>query len=91
MSEGLVDFGEGEVVACASLMAELLEMIEEDAEALGCVKDVQHVKTVLKRGTSADRQVKVFETAKTKGKIAAIGEMAASGRTILAIGPCIAT
>ena len=68
LSEGLVDFGEGEVVPCTSLMTELLEMVEEDAEALGCVKEIQQVKTVLKRGTSAERQVKVYESAKAKGK-----------------------
>ncbi len=68
LSEGLVDFGEGEVVPCANLLSELLEMFEEDAEALGCVNEVQHVKKVLKRGTSAERQIKCFETAKAKGK-----------------------
>jgi len=67
MTEGLVDFGQGEVVPCANLMSELLEMIDEDAEELGCVKEVQHVKTVLKRGTSAERQIKCFEAAKAKG------------------------
>jgi carboxylate-amine ligase len=68
LSEGLVDFGEGEVVPCTSLMTELLVMVEEDAEVLGCLKEIQHVKTVLKRGTSAERQVKVYEAAKAKGK-----------------------
>lgn len=67
LSEGLVDFGEGEVVPCAQLMAELLELTAEDAEALGCVNEIQHVKTILKRGTSAERQIKVFEAAQAKG------------------------
>jgi len=68
LSEGLIDFGEGKVVSCAKLMEELLEMIAEDAEALGCVEEVQHVKRVLKRGTSAERQLKCFEDAKAGGK-----------------------
>ena len=67
MTEGLVDFGQGEVVSCANLMEELLEMFDEDADSLGCKKEVQHVKTVLKRGTSAERQIKCFEAAKAKG------------------------
>ncbi len=67
LSEGLVDFGEGEVVPCANLLSELLEMFGEDAEALSCEKEIQHVKTVLKRGTSAERQIKCFEAAKTNG------------------------
>jgi carboxylate-amine ligase len=68
LSEGLIDFGEGKVVSCAKLMEELLEMIAEDADALGCVEEVQHVKRVLKRGTSAERQVKCFEDARAGGK-----------------------
>jgi carboxylate-amine ligase len=48
-------------------MEELLEMFDEDADALGCKKEVQHVKTVLKRGTSAERQIKCFDAAKAKG------------------------
>ncbi|MFQ5626045.1 MAG: carboxylate-amine ligase [Methyloligellaceae bacterium] len=67
MSEGLVDFGESKVVPCADLMAELLELIAEDAKALGCVKEVRHVHKILKRGTSAERQLKTFEDAKAKG------------------------
>ena len=67
LSEGLVDFGERKVVPCADLMAEILEMIDEDADSLGCVKEVQHVKTVLKRGTSAERQITCFEAARAKG------------------------
>ena len=68
LSEGLIDFGEGEVVPCKKLMMELLDLVAEDAESLGCVKEVQHVKTVVKRGTSAERQVKTFEAERAKGK-----------------------
>ena len=67
LSEGLIDFGEGEVVPCAKLMEELLILIAEDAEALGCVKEVQHVNSILKRGTSAERQIKCFDAAKASG------------------------
>lgn len=67
LSEGLIDFGEGEVVPCKKLMTELLDLVAEDAESLGCVKEVQHVKTVVKRGTSAERQVKCFEAERAKG------------------------
>ena len=68
VSEGLVDFGEGTVVPCADLMAELLELLGQDAESLGCVTEIQHVNTLLKRGTSAARQIKCYEAAKARGK-----------------------
>ncbi len=66
-TEGLVDFGRGELIPSADLMAELLELIAEDAEALGCVAETDHAKTIIKRGTSAERQVACFEEAKARG------------------------
>jgi len=48
-------------VPCNQLMTELMDLVAEDADALGCVKEVRHVKTVLKRGTSAERQVKTCQ------------------------------
>ena len=67
LSESLIDFGKGKVVPCGQLMEELLEMIGEDADALGCIKEVQHVKSILKNGTSAERQVKCYEAARASG------------------------
>jgi glutamate---cysteine ligase / carboxylate-amine ligase len=61
--EGLIDLGRGEVVPFAELMEELLAMVRDDAEALGCVSEVEHVRTILKRGTSAHRQLAAFRNA----------------------------
>ena len=61
--EGLIDFGRGEVVPFATLLEELLELVEEDAAALGCVAEVAHARTILERGTSAHRQVRAYEQA----------------------------
>ncbi len=66
-TEGLVDFGRGELIPSADLLSELLGLIAEDAEALGCTAEVTHAKTVIARGTSAERQVKRFEDAKAQG------------------------
>ena len=57
IGEGLVDFGRGEIVPFDELMHELMDLISEDAEALGCQAEIQHTKEILKRGTSADRQL----------------------------------
>ena len=60
MDEGLVDFGRGEIIPFDELMHELMGLIKEDAEALGCVKEIENTKNIIKRGTSADRQLARF-------------------------------
>ena len=59
----MVDFGKGERVPFADLLDELLVLIREDAERLGCVSDVEHAREILKWGTSAQRQLKVYREA----------------------------
>jgi len=53
----LFDLGKGELVPFGDLVEELLAMLREDAEALGCVAEIDHARTIVARGTSADRQV----------------------------------
>lgn len=67
LDEGLVDFGRGEIVPYAELLAELLDHIEEDADALGCMDEVQHARTILARGTSAHRQIEIYKRAVEAG------------------------
>lgn len=67
IGEGLVDFGKGEVVPFATLLDELLDLTREDAEFFGCVDEVEHARTIVKRGTSADRQLAVFEEMTNRG------------------------
>ena len=55
--KGLIDLGRGNVIPCAQLYEELLDLIREDAEALDCVAEVEHVRRILARGTSAHRQL----------------------------------
>lgn len=57
----LFDFGKGELVPFRDLVDELLAMLREDAEALGCRPEVEHARTIVARGTSADRQVARFK------------------------------
>src|SRR5690606_19405019 len=44
-----------------------LELVREDAEALGCVHDVEHARRILERGTSAHRQLAVRKAALDAG------------------------
>ena len=38
----LFDFGKGELVAFRDLVDELLGLLREDAEALGCLPEIEH-------------------------------------------------
>jgi len=66
-SEGLVDFGRGEIVAYADLLEELLSLIGGDAEARGCLAEVEQARAILQRGTSAHRQLAVYRAALEAG------------------------
>jgi glutamate---cysteine ligase / carboxylate-amine ligase len=61
--EGLVDLGRGAIVPHSENLGELIELIRDDADALGCIAEVEHAWTILERGTSAHRQVATFERA----------------------------
>jgi len=63
----LFDFGKGELVPFADLVEELLGLLHEDAEALGCSAEMAHARTIVARGTSADRQVACFEQLVAQG------------------------
>ena len=61
VDDGLVDFGKGEIVPYPELMEELLELVAEDAEALKCEIEISRARTIIAEGTSAHRQVKVYD------------------------------
>ncbi len=67
IDEGMVDFGKGQIVPFQDLLSELVELIAEDAEALGCVSEIQNLNTIMSRGTSAHRQVETYENALSGG------------------------
>ena len=57
----LVDFGRQEELPTKMLLTELVEFVDDVLDDLGSRKEVEHVFTILERGTSAARQIKVFE------------------------------
>ena len=65
--EGLIDLGKGHIIPFPQLMEELLDLVHDDAVALGCVKEVEHVRSILANGTSAHRQLKAYEEALADG------------------------
>ncbi len=66
--EGLVDLARGVIVPFEQLLEEILSLIADDAEALGCVDEVASVRNILTRGTSAHRQLKDYELEQAAGR-----------------------
>jgi carboxylate-amine ligase len=58
---GLLDLGQQRIVPFAELLEELIALVREDAEALGCLPEIEGLREILRRGTSAHRQVRVYE------------------------------
>jgi glutamate---cysteine ligase / carboxylate-amine ligase len=65
--EGLLDLGRGAIVPHEENLGELMELIREDSDALGCTAEVEHAWKILERGTSAHRQVATYERAIAAG------------------------
>jgi carboxylate-amine ligase len=57
----LIDFGKEVEVPFHDLSIELLEFIDDVVDELGSRKEVEYLHTILRNGTGADRQMKVFE------------------------------
>jgi carboxylate-amine ligase len=56
----LIDFGKQKEVPVRDLILELLEFVDEVVDELGSRKEIEHIHTILERGTSADEQLQVF-------------------------------
>jgi carboxylate-amine ligase len=65
--EGLIDLAKGRVVPFEQLLNEMLSLIAEDADALGCNDEVNDLHHILQRGTSAHRQLKKYELERAGG------------------------
>ncbi len=63
LSDGLIDFGIGEVVPYADLLEEMISIVREDAAENGCLDCVEHARDIVSRGTSAQRQVAIYQAA----------------------------
>lgn len=57
----LIDFGRGQELLTKDLLIELVEFVDDVLDELGSRKEVEHLFTILERGTSARRQIDVFE------------------------------
>jgi carboxylate-amine ligase len=61
LTEGLIDFGLGEIVPFRDLLQELIELLRPHAAILGCEAELQSAAGILERGTSSSQQVALFK------------------------------
>ncbi len=57
----MLDLGKQKEVPAVDLIRELLDFIDDIVDDLGSRKEIEHIHTILERGTSADEQLKVWE------------------------------
>jgi carboxylate-amine ligase len=67
LDQGLIDFGRGEIVPFADLLEELITLTREDAEHFGCSSAFENARDIVRRGTSADRQIAIYHEAVAAG------------------------
>ena len=63
----LIDYGRGEMVGFRDLVEELLVGLKVDARQLEITDELSHIRTIAKEGTSAHRQLAVYNDAIEKG------------------------
>ena len=56
----MIDFGKQKEVPTKDLVRELLDFVDDVLDDLGSRKEVEHIHTILERGTSADEQLRVY-------------------------------
>jgi glutamate---cysteine ligase / carboxylate-amine ligase len=63
----MADFGRRVLVPFSELVDEMVELLRPHAEDLDCVAEVEHARTIARRGSSADHQLKVYQDALAAG------------------------
>ncbi|OZA86954.1 MAG: carboxylate--amine ligase, partial [Azorhizobium sp. 39-67-5] len=58
-----VDLAGRRAVAVPDAVEELISMVADDADALGALDALKHLRTIASGGTSADMQIAVFQEA----------------------------
>jgi carboxylate-amine ligase len=67
LDEGLVDFGKGSIVPCGDLLEEIIGLVGKDSDVLGCRAEIEATRQILTRGTSAHRQIALYDNAVANG------------------------
>ena len=57
----MIDFGKGKEVPTRDVIREVLAFVDEVVDDLGSREEIEHIYTILERGTSADEQLRVWQ------------------------------
>jgi len=60
IEDKLIDFGKAQEVPFLALMEELLAWVDDVVDELGSRAEIEYIRTILREGTSADRQLAVY-------------------------------
>ncbi len=60
----MIDFGKQKEVPTRDLVLELLDFVDDVVDELGSRNDIEHIRVILERRTSAEEQLRVFEETK---------------------------
>jgi len=72
----IIDFGKGKEVPIRGVIRELLRFVDDVIDELGSRKEIDHIYTILERGTSADEQLRIWrDTADLKAVVDHLIEM----------------
>lgn len=82
----LLDLGKQKEVPVKDLIHELLEFVDEVVDPLGSRKEIEHIYTILDRGTSADDQIRIFE--ESGGNFEAVVDMLITNTMENVPNPC---
>lgn len=63
----LIDYGQSTLVPYCELIEELIDLVKEDIAFFGCEAEINHIRKIAAEGTSADRQLNLFEAETGKG------------------------
>jgi glutamate---cysteine ligase / carboxylate-amine ligase len=73
-------------VTVADMLDQVLDLVAADAEPLGCAEDLQHCRSIIAEGTSADAQMRIFTENEHDGAEIALQKVAEwiRGATLMA-------
>jgi carboxylate-amine ligase len=78
-------------ISAREWLDEILDFIDEDIVALGCQREIARAETILREGTSADEQIRIYQTARAAGRqrASALNDVVdwAAAETVACVGP----
>ena len=67
LDQGLVDFGVRKLVPWGNLVEELIGLVWSEAKEIDCVEEIEHLRTIYERGTSAHWQLQTYKQSRAGG------------------------